>query len=339
MVTIKDVAKQSGVSVTTVSRALNGYSDVNETTRSTIIQIAENLGYVPNKTAQNLVKKESNMLAIIIFDLDKNGGTDNIVYSILSGMYSFAEKIGYEVMLFTTHSAYKREKSYVEFCRERSITGAVLSGVRLDDPYFEELINTKFPCIMIDGPEEGDMNTISIDSEQAAYDINSLLVQNGHRNIACVAGRKEAVVTERRLNGYKNLLKENSLPIKENYIVYADFLEDIAYEKTFDLINHNPEITAIFCESDMMAVGVIRALNELGKKVPEDISIVGFDNVPIANYMTPRLSTVEQNFYEIGKESARQLLNIIADGSKGKKIITPHKIIERDSISTIKINN
>lgn len=335
MATIKDIAREAGVSITTVSRALNGYSDVNEETRKHIKKVAQSLGYVPNKAAQNLVKKENKTLAIIISELFEDGGVDNIVYRLLSGVYSYAQTIGYEVMLFTTNSAYQHQKSYVDFCKEHNIAGAVISGIRTDDPYYAELVSTKFPCVLVDGPTDGSINSISIDSVKASQEITELLIKNGHTNIACIAGRKEAVVTETRLDGYKKALLDNNIEYLDKYVKNCDFLEETAYIETTKLIKDNPEITALFCQSDVMAVGAMKAIKDLGKKVPKDISIAGFDDIPVAAYTSPSLTTVQQNFYEIGIEAAKGLLEIIEKKQSGKRFIVNHKIIERKSISYV----
>jgi len=321
------------VSVTTVSRALNGYYDVSQSTKENILKIAKELNYVPNRSAQNLVKKQNNTLAIILSGLEKDGGKDNIVYRMLSGMYTYAETVNYEVVLFTMSSAYQREKSYVQFCREHNIGGAVLNGIRTDDPYFEEIVNSDLPCVLIDILKNGkNISSITIDNVKAAEEAVNLLIKNNHKHIVMINGRKEAAVSIERYKGYVKALKNNNITIKEEYCVYADFLEDCAYEKTKELLNKYPEITSFFCASDIMALGAMKAIKELNKKVPEDISVVGFDNIPLAAYSTPALTTVNQDFYLMGKEAAKQLLKMIKKEDFKKNIILNHKLLVRDSV-------
>ncbi len=336
MTTIKDVAKKSGFSVTTVSRALNGYNDVNENTRKKIISVANDLNYVPNKSAQRLVKKENNTIALLISEMEKEGGKDNMVYMLLSGMYAMAEKLDYEVALYTMNSAYQRKKSYVQFCQEHGIKGAIISGIRTDDKYFEELAHSDLPCVLIDIHLEGkNISSILIDDKKASKEIVTYLINNNHKNIAFVNGRREATVSIERLSGYKEALKEHNISLNENYIVIGDFLEDKAYEVTKKLLINNNEITALYCASDMMAIGAMKAIRELGKKIPEDISLVGFDDVPLAKYMAPPLTTIAHNFYDKGFEAANQLIKMMKNENYEKNINLKHELIIRNSVKNI----
>ncbi len=340
MVTIKDVAKKSGVSVTTVSRALNGYSDVSELTRKKIINVANELNYVPNKAAQRLVKKESNTIALLISGMEKEGGKDNMVYMLLSGMYAMAEKLDYEVVLYTMSSAYQRKKSYVQFCREHSIKGAIISGIRTDDKYFEELAYSDLPCVLIDVYMAGtNISSVTINDQKASMEIVEFLIKNNHKNIAFINGRLEATVSKERFDGYKEALKKNNILLNEDYIGVADFLEDKAYDVTKLLIQNNAEITAIYCASDMMAIGAIRAIKEMDKKIPEDISIVGFDDIPLSKYMSPPLTTVEHNFYDKGFEAAGQLVKMMNKETYRKNIILKHSVVKRGSVKKLKTNS
>ncbi len=336
MATIRDIARESGFSVTTVSRALNGYSDVNEQSRLKIIETAKQLNYVPNKAAQNLVKKYSNTIAMIISGMEPKGGVDNLVYSLISGMYIMAEKFGYQVALFTMSSAYQKEKSYIQFCREHNIRGAVITGIRTDDKYFEEVVESDLPCVLIDIPLEGDnLSYIAIDNVEASREIVQILIDNNHKNIGMVSGRIEATVSLERYKGYEKALIENGIAINPDYVVTGNFLELKAYEVTKELLMKNKEITAIFCASDMMAIGCMKAVKELGLEIPKDISIVGFDDIPLAEYTTPPLTTVNQDFYERGKVAIQQLYKMTENLQYDKKINLDYKIMQRDSVRKI----
>ncbi len=333
MVTIKDVAKKSGFSITTVSRALNGYSDVNEQSRKLIIDVAEQLNYVPNKTAQKLVKKDNKTIALIVSGLLRDGGKDNMVYMLLSGMYNFTEEIGYEVALFTMSSAYQQKKSYMKFCREHSIKGAIIAGIRTDDKYFQEIMTSELPCVLIDIDLDGkNVSSINIDDKKAAKELVQYLIDNNHKNIGMVNGRKEAYVSTKRLNGYKEALENNGIEFKEEYVVTGDYIENKAYDVTKQLVKNYKEITALFCASDIMAVGSMRAIKDCNRKIPQDISIVGFDDIPLAAYTTPPLTTISQNFYDKGIEAAKQLIKMMNKNNYDKKIILDYKFIERESV-------
>jgi len=336
MVTIKDIAREAGVSITTVSRALNNYDDVSASTKELILKIAKNRGYVPNRSAQNLVKQKNNTLAIILSGLEKEGGKDNIAYGLLSGMYTYAETVNYEVVLFTTSTAQQKQKTYVQFCREHNIGGAVLHGIRTDDPYFEEIVSSDLPCVLIDIKTEGkNTSSISIDNIEASKEAVEYLISHNHRNIGMINGRQEAAVSAERYKGYEKALVNHNILVNPQYMVYADFSEEVSYVKTKELLSSHPEITALFCASDMMAVGSIRAIEELKLKVPNDISIIGFDNIPLSQYLTPALTTVAQDFYQMGNESAKQLLKMITKEKYENSVYLSYKLVERKSISMI----
>lgn len=336
MVTIKDVAREAGVSVTTVSRALNGYDDVNIDTKQHIIRVANQLNYVPNRAAQSLVKKETKTLAFILSGLEKEGGRDNQVYRLLAGMYAFAETVDYNVALFTTDSAHQKQKTYVDFCREHNIGGAMISGIRLDDPYLKDLFKSGMPCVLIDVDMDSEkVSSVSIDNEQASREVVQMLIDMNHRRIGCVIGREETDVTIKRLSGYAIALSQNGILYDEDIVVCGDFLEHKAYEVTKKLLNQHSDMTAIYCFSDMMALGTMTAIREKGLRIPEDISVIGFDDIPISEYLNPALGTVRQNFYEMGYHAAKQLLKMIRGESSGQKIFIDYKVLARDTIRVL----
>lgn len=334
MATIRDIARVAGVSVTTVSRALNFYDDVNEQTREKIQKVAKELGYAPNRNAQNLVKGDSKTLAIILSGLEKDGGKDNIVYRLLAGMYAFAETVNYEVVLYTTSSAHQREKTYFQFCKEHNIKGAVLNGIRLDDVYFDELVNSDLPCVLIDVCVEGtNTTTITIDNESASKEMTQFLIEHRHQEIAFINGRKEAEVSLKREAGFRAACEAAGLNEKDTPVVYADFLDEVAYAETIKLMKAYPRLSGICCASDMMALAAIRAIKDMGKRVPEDISVTGFDDIPSASYSNPALTTVQQDFYLMGYYSAKELLRMIKGEDCEKNIFLEHRIIERASVA------
>ena len=336
MVTIKDIAKIANISVTTVSRALNDFDDVNINTKHKIQQIAKDLGYFPNRSAQSLAKSQSQTLVIILSGLLRDGGKDNIVYRTLAGMYQYAETVNYEVNLFTTSSAHQKEKSYFNFCREHNIGGAILQGIRLDDLYLEEIVNSSMPCVLIDIDMQGhNVCGVSINNKQASEDAVAHLIKANHRNIGMIAGIKEAYVSIEREKGYICALSKVGIPYRSEWVVPGNFLEDEAYKQVTAILRRYPEITALFCASDMMAIGAYRAIKDLGKKVPEDISIVGFDNIPFSEHISPSLTTIDQDFFLMGHEAAKELLAMIEGKSEEKKIVMTHKLLDRGSVRAI----
>jgi len=183
--------------------------------------------------------------------------------------------------------------------------------------------------------EGENVSSVSINNVEASKEVVDLLIQNNHKQIAMINGRREAAVSVERYKGYIKSLGKNNIEIKDEYIVYADFLEESAYEKTKELLNKYPEITALFCASDMMAFGAMKAIKEMGKKIPEDISIVGFDDTPLSAYSSPALTTVSQDFYLMGKEAAKQLFKMIKKQEGERNICLEHKVLVRNSVSVL----
>lgn len=333
MPTIKDISRISGVSVTQVSRALNNHSDVSQATKLLVHKIAKEIGYAANRSAQNLVMRKSNTLALVLSNIEKSGGKDNIVYSLISGIYEFAESEGFEVVMFTTSSVHQRDKSFLQLCKEQNICGAVINGLRTDDPYYLELLNSEIPCVIIDNRLDGkETSTISCDNTQAAFDAVTFLIENQHREIVMLNGRKEATITAERFKGYTLALEKAGLPLNPELIHYCDFQEQLAFETTKMLIKRRPSITAFFCASDMMAIGALKALQSLEIKVPEQVSIIGFDNIPLAEYMVPPLTTVSQDFNAMGFEAGKQLVKMIKHEPYKKNVILPHNLLVRKSV-------
>jgi len=335
VVTIKDIAKKSGYSITTVSRALNGFDDVNEETRKKIQKVAEELQYYPNAIARRLVKKGSNTFGYIVCGL-KRGEKHSIVQEFLSAIYDFANKVGYEILIMTVDSKKKSPKSYLQFAKEHNLSGIIVSGITTDEPYYRELQNSEIPCVLIDLVADNiNVGSVTTDNYNASRDVVTFLYDKGHRNIAYMNGKANASVSMVRYSGYVDRMRELGLKVSMDYVLNGDFSEEIAYQEAREFLQKHPEVTAFFCASDLMAVGLIKAARELGIKVPEQLSVVGFDNIPIAEYTSPPLTTVRQDFYQMGYEATQMLYSIInkQDIPHIKKL--SYELVERSSVSMI----
>ncbi len=331
MANIKDVAKKAGVSITTVSRAFNGYPDISEETRKKIIEVAHELSYRPNAVARSLVKKESRTFGYIVSGLDKKV-KHTIIQDTLCGIYDYAGKIDYEILMFTVDSKKQLKKSYMQFAKEHSLSGIIIQGLRTDDEYYQEVMRSKLPCVLIDIKSENNRaGSVSIDNISASSDAVDLLIKNGHKNIAFVNGKIATSVSKLRLEGYLRRIKEENIEINDKYIITANFSETEAYEKMLKFIPDNPEVTAVFCASDLMAIGAMKAIEELGKRVPEDIAVIGFDDILISGYTKPTLTTVHQDFYKMGFEASEMLYKIVKNNIQPYEKITPYEIIIRQS--------
>ncbi|MCM3585352.1 LacI family transcriptional regulator [Mesobacillus maritimus] len=338
MATIKDVAKKAGVSIGIVSKAFNNYPDVSEKTRQRILDIAKEMNYTPNVVAKNLSSKRQLTIGMITSGLLNMDGKDNFnLFNMYKGAYSAVEE-KYELAYFFTDSVKQKEKSYAQFCRERNIGGAILQGISVDDPYFKELVDTNIPCVLIDltteSDKEGLIGNVSTNNYEASREVANYLIESNHRKIVIMAGKVETVVNTERLSGVMAAFKENGLELKEEDVLHANFSEEQAYLMAKEYLK-TKQPTAFLCFSDLMAFGVMKAVKESGLRIPEDISITGFDGLIIAEYTQPLLTTVRQDFFEIGKQAATLLQEMMEQKSTKQRVFVPHELIKRESVKTL----
>lgn len=340
MVTIKDVAKKAGVSIAIVSKAFNNYPDISSKTKKRILEIAKEMNYTPNIVAKNLSSKKPKTIGMITSGfLDAEGKDNSNSFDMFKGVYTTGEESQYELAIYLTDSLKQKQKSYAKFCQERNIGGAVLMGIRVDDPYFTELLHSNIPCVLIDLEVENDygiIGSVSTDNVAAGYEIATYLLNKNHRDIVVIAGTEAAYVNNQRLVGVKKALKSFGIELSDTNLFYADFTEIEAYKQAKQLLEtSSTRPTAFLCFSDLMAYGVMKAVNEYGLKIPDDISITGFDGLVINEYIQPSLTTVKQNFYEMGRKAALLLQQLIEDQEVDTRQVVEHQIVERESVRTL----
>lgn len=333
-VTIKDVAHRANVSIATVSRVFNGYTDISEATKKRVMAIAQEMDYSPNMAARTLSSKSQKTIALILNELNISRKS-TMPMEVLSGVYKYTESSNCEFVFYGTSDTKQKEKSFRQFCNEHNITGVVMQGLKVTDPYYKELSKTKIPTVVIDMEIDNNrVGSVSIDNEWAAKEAVDYLIEIGHQEIAMLNGSLEANVSIQREIGYRMSLQEHGIPCVEEYIQYANFNEETAYQTIKELIPNHPEITAIFSASDIMAIGALRAANDLGLKVPEDLSIIGFDDIVLTNYIQPKLSSVAQDMEKIGYKAAELLDELISNKETlANHLFVEHELIIRDSVA------
>ena len=299
-VTIRDVAKKAGVSITTVSKALNDYPDANPDTRKHIQEIARQMNYVPNAAGRCMGGRVDKVIGLLINDLrpmDPSGA----VYGVLSGVCHACQDNNIEFILVTTDSVQQTQRPLKVLCLKKQLTGLVCTGFRLHDPYLQQLDEIDIPCAFIDiRTSSPDVLNITMDNERAAYEAVSFLIKNGRRNIALVNGSSEADVALLRGSGYRRALTEAGLVLRPDRMLMADFDSSLAYAKVKELLERDGAVDALFCASDVMALGACKAIEELGLTVGDQVAVVGFDDIPEARYLYGGLTTVRQDFYLTG---------------------------------------
>ncbi|OAB35712.1 LacI family transcriptional regulator [Paenibacillus macquariensis subsp. defensor] len=336
MVTIKDVAKAAKVSITVVSKTLNGYPDVNEETRRKVIKVAEELNYTPNMLAKNLKQKVTNSIALIFSNFEHANGKDGVLFQIMSGIFAAAVEYKYEVVIYTRSLSDQQNKSYWRFCKDHKISGAIVTGLKTTDPYFQEIVNSDFPCVVLDADLVSEhTGSISTDNVSAAKAAVEFLISKNHRKIGMINGHEFAVVSRKRLEGYKAALEQHGIKYDPTIVMNSDYLEESAYELADTYLQGHRDVTAIFFASDLMAIGFMNRCREVGVRIPEDISIIGFDDIVLSSYTTPKLSTVRQNFHKLAYQACKQVIDILEGKEKGKHIMTPFKIVDRETIKEL----
>lgn len=334
MTTIKDIAKVTGYSVTTVSRALNGYSDVSDKTKKKIKAVATELNYSPNVLARSLVMNKTKTIGLLVSGLTRESVKDNFTYEVICGINDYVGQIDYDLVVFNTSTTKQKEKSYIQLCRERRIEGVIIQGIKTDDIYLQEIINSDLPCVLVDIPIETEtVGYVTTDNIQGAKQAVKYLIDTGHKHIAMINGHSKAIVSKLRYEGYKQALEESGIEMKEEYIRDGAFKEDVALKVAKDLLINNTEITAIFCASDLMALGVLKAAKELNIDVPKQLSVIGYDDIILASYTTPTLTTIAQDKYQMGYEATKLLISILEGNEIEHSRILNNKLIIRESTS------
>lgn len=339
MATIKDIARLAGVSITTVSRALNGYDDVNTETKRKIQDIAEKLDYSPNVIARSLVSNKTYTIGVIFSGLAYSEVKSHFGYEILCGINDRANEKNYDILFFSTTPTKQRMRSYYDLCKERNVDGAIMWGLRIDDPYLEEVIEkSAFPCVLIDIPCSGEnLGNVTTDNIEGAETAVRYLIELGHTKIAMINGYPQADVSEKRLQGYKKALSDKDILFEPSIVIDGEFSEEGGEQAMYRVLAENPGITAVFCASDLMALGGMKALEKMGRKVPESVSVIGYDDILISSYCLPKLTTIRQDKYRMGWESAELLINMLEGKNVDHNVTLKGELIVRNSVKCFKL--
>ena len=336
--TIQDVARAAGVSVGTVSRAMNDYPDISEKTREKILRIAHELGYRPNLVSKSLSSKNFQEIALVLSGFLEDVMFNDFETMLMKGCYQFAFEHDLDISMYVINSKIQEEKTFEQLCYEHNIAGAVLFGLKSTDPYFKTLAQSRKPCVTIDVEVGGAcVGNVTNDHAAAFDELTQYLIDQGHRKIAIVCGRKNATVTSERLEGAVRAMKRNGLEFQEDFIIQTNFLKEEATEVVKQFFEgHSPDsVTAFLCMSDMLAIGVSESLKKMGYSLPDDYSVVGYDGLYVTDYTEPRITTVDQNIKEKGYEAASLLFDMICGTRTAQNLILPHKLEIRDSVKKL----
>jgi LacI family transcriptional regulator len=339
MATINDVAREAGVSITTVSRVLNNNYPVKEETRIKIEKAIEKLNYKPNAMARSLITKKSSMIGVIV------PGITNLFFpTIVEAIDEFMKKQGYSIALSNTEGEAEKELKLAHELIGRQVDGIIVIDPSMDNLHrgVYDKLSKSLPMIIVNGSPEGYKGSfVCYDEEVGTEEAFNYLLQFGHKKLAFIRGHK-SFSYDIKEKIYKSIIEENGLNYKRVLNVGKGNSSEVVertQEGIEELMQKEERPTAIFACNDLMAVGALNACIKLGIRVPEDISIVGFDNTLLAKITHPKLTTVDLNMKEIGHRAALELLDIIENDSKSrKKIILDTRLVVRESCGTASSN-
>lgn len=335
MSTINDVARRAGVSTMTVSRVINNSSYVSQKTRERVEQAIAELGYVPNALARNLHFKQSRTIALVLADI-----TNPFFTTIARGVEDIASEQGYSVIFCNTDESQIEETRYINILLQNQIGGVLLVPASGGEASVTLLRERGIPVVVLDRRvREVYVDTVRCDSEQGAYELIQHLLGLGHRNIAVLGGPQTVSTAIDRVAGYYRALADGGLDANAALVYYAHFTQESGYQMTQQVLASQPRPTALFATNNFIAIGAFGALREAGLRVPEDISVVAFDDLPPTLVIDPFLTVAAQPAYEMGQKAVELLLARLTDktSAEPQEIVLPTQMIVRRSSGPVPV--
>ncbi|WHX40315.1 LacI family DNA-binding transcriptional regulator [Mesobacillus sp. AQ2] len=328
--TIKDVAKMANVSIATVSRILNGQAGYSEKTKLKVLKVIEELGYSPNAVARGLINKRTHTIGVLFPKL-----SSSLVTDLLDGIEKAANENGSSVIVCHTESNGEKTMNYLQLLIEKRVDGIIFASEILKDEYYQYVTKSKMPIVLLSTESYAfPVPYVKVNDFHASYAAAKYLIDKGHNEIGMISGNKEDIVAGKpRIDGFQKALADHEIACGERNIVnskgfgFHDGLDGLRKMK-----EQFPEVTAIFAASDEIAMGVLSAAYQQGIKVPEELSVMGFDNLNLAEMTIPPLTTIGQPLAKMGEASAQMLFKILETGEIPESRIMPHKVVERLSV-------
>ncbi|MGB8215107.1 MAG: LacI family DNA-binding transcriptional regulator [Anaerolineales bacterium] len=329
MANIRDVAKRAGVAPITVSRCINNSGYCSPDARARIEAAIAELGFVPNRLASGLRSKRTNTLALVLTDI-----TNPFFTTIARGVEDIASEAGYTVIFCNTDESVSKEQMYLQMLLEKRVDGVLLVPALSGIDSVNILKKQATPIVLIDR-RLSDLRTdvVRCDSEGGAYDLTRLLLSLGHREIGFLNGPRGVSTAEDRLTGYRRAMAEAGMPHNEENEFFGAFTQDSGFEMAHQAMQKNHKITAVFAANNFITFGTMKAFQEMGLRVPEDIAVVGFDDLPASLVNFPFLTVAAQPAYEMGRKATEILLGRL-DGERSddyQEVVLPAAIVIRQS--------
>ncbi|NQT97026.1 MAG: LacI family DNA-binding transcriptional regulator [Candidatus Marinimicrobia bacterium] len=329
MATIKDVAKSAGVSIATVSRVLNGSANVKQATRDAIQRTIQELNYMPNALARGLQKKQSKTIGVLFPD-----ATSYYFAEIIRGINTCIQQAGYRIVVSSAHDAADEANVFLSLWKSQQVSGMIVMMPSTHNATIFNSTQRSIPLILLNTAiTDGADITITIDNYQGAKEITKHLIEHGHQAIGFIHGAPNNHDSEERYRGYQDALNEGNLTRSSHLEFHGNFTENSGYRAVISLLNQSEKPTAIFAANDAMAIGAVEAARQLSLQVPQDIAIVGFDDISTARYINPPLTTMNVPVLEIGEMAGNHLIRLLEDNRQvvTREITVPVHLVVRES--------
>jgi DNA-binding LacI/PurR family transcriptional regulator len=339
-VTSQDVADAAGVSRTTVSLVLNKVKGVqiSEETRRRVVESAERLGYVPNAAARALASRRAQIFGLLLTRQPHHIASDMFISQILDGLIEIVRKNDMRLLIDIVQPEHQ-EVAYLDLVRAKRIDGLILSGPRSDDKALLALVQEGFPTVLIGQLPGTDFYSVDVDNRSAAQTAVNHLINLGRTRIACITNAQPSyTASAERLIGYRDALIVAGIPYNERLVRYGDYDLESGFNQMEALLNNHTNIDAAFVASDTVALGAMAAIRKRGLRIPDDIALVGFDDVPLARYASPPLTTIHLPALELSRLAGETLVKLIRGSSiKQKQVILDTHLVIRESCGAGKL--
>jgi LacI family transcriptional regulator len=331
--TLEDIAKISGYSRSTVSRVINKENGVSEKARIAISKIIEENDYQPNLAARGLASGKSKIFGLVISHGINDLFSDSFYSLLMQGVTKACAEKDYSVMLWLSKMLSK-EELIAKITNNSILDGLIISSIEYQDPMIDEIINSKIPFVMVgqNSPNKS-IHFVDTNNSKSAFQAVNYFIELGYKRIATITGPTNKIAGRDRLEGYKMALAQNNIEVDPRLIQLGYFSDLGGYSAMEKLLVYQPE--AVFVASDTMAFGAIRAIKDAGLQIPDDIALIGFDNIPTSAEMSPPLTTIHQDIQKMGEIAVDMLIDLISNKNKEiENIILPAELIIRESCGT-----
>lgn len=328
--TIKDVAKAANVSIATVSRILNGQTGYSLKTKKKVLEIIEEMGYQPNAIARGLINKKTHTIGVLFPFL-----SGALVTELLRGIEKAASAHGSSVIVSHTESDEEKTMKYLQLLSEKRVDGIIFTSEVMTKQYYEFIKKMNVPVVLLSTKSEAfPIPYVKVDDFEAAYSATEYLIKKGHTEIGMISGPDTDVIAGKpRIEGFKKALQDHQISFDDkNIVIREGFMFTEGKFGMLSMLDQNPDVTAIFAASDEMAIGAMFTAYQFGINVPDEISIIGYDNINLASMSIPPLTTVQQPFMEMGENAGHMLLEMMETDQLSESRILKHSIVERKSV-------